>query len=763
MEPPVTAPGFVEQRQPFAGIAAPLPPVTSVAPDSTPAVTAAPRAAAKVAQQVQEWLDTPKGKLTNNQVWTVIQALPPVENYQMLLHALELLKARLNELSSNVRLLWIVQQSLETLSMTKMKPDAPVLKSVLLTQEMGPQFWNQPPVAFFKDLNRLVKALKGTRLEGTTDSFQKLVRDGDNWIKNASFLKLYIANCITVNPQDEAGLPFVDFGDLHAYLTEKRAVLWLEGSVALEVVSPTELRLLTDVKEDCCFLDTPLLKLEQLPARQRAQIKQNYPAFETVWKQIVIEGAPRAEQVNAQLQKTGEKLGEKFAAALEESKDSLTPSQEMKICTSLVGLDSIGFFEQIRMSGLDHTKPAWSKFLQDCCKTQIALFDQMSSLGSQRGDNFLGLLYSLPRSQRCEALTRLYQAFQEGKPFAPVFQPYFNPRQIDALLEPFTPQQLLKFFDKESLEGLTLLEDLHKQLESSESSTLKLWDCSYPKNSKEGKKLLWAFKRIAHCAKIIRPYVEKMDENHQKLVYLGLISTFMEIRQFFLQLMSFLGESISSKMLAELSQAYPKEIEEAKEYYQKQQEQFSQIQKSSIETMTKIFELVPPSLQGKLQEAMMMENPMLGLCNFAMQHKDQLEEGFLNKILALSFQNPMVGAMAQNMNSMSDSDLNALMEAGQKGDFGTVVNKIKGILPKEMKGQLLDARAILFFKSKIELMPKDVQAQAFEMLNQQKMGELAKLFQAHFTKDQLAEMMREASAISASLKTDETPPSVPPD
>lgn len=430
MQPAAALPADFRYTFPTMGA---LPATTLAAASSTPA-TSAPTEESKVVQQVKEWLDTPKGKLTTTEMWKVIEKLTPVENFQMLLYAVELLKGRLGKLSSNVRLLWVLQLSLRTFSTTEISLDAkPVLKSRALCLEMSVQFWKYPPIAFFRDLHCILHALQETSLEGATESFKNLVKDKDNWKNQAAFLRDYFYNCVTVDCKDNAGIPFLDLRDVHDYLRGRGTVLFVKPLV-YEAISPTDLRILS-TKGD---VQVPMIGLEELPTAQRTQLKSTEATMEPVLMAIQERENSNQKQIQNSLMMRVMSLLPTFMAAVQ-NEPNMTDSEAKNLALTLSTMDCIGFFEQFRRIKLDPHTNLWEDFFKEYGKALVAHYDGIALSMNLTCNTVLGLLGRLSRLQRKEVLERLILAFKEEKTFASVLNDYFTPQQVDAFLKPILP------------------------------------------------------------------------------------------------------------------------------------------------------------------------------------------------------------------------------------------------------------------------------------------------------------------------------------
>jgi|GEM_PF-4523857 len=653
----------VKSGYPFSAMDSFALPATASAAASSTTVASASAQESRVVQQVKEWLDTPKGKLTTTQIWAIIEKLSPLENYQMLLHAIELLKGRLSELPSNVRLLWVLQNSLRTLDSTLLSLDnKPVLKSRALCLELSEQFWKTPPIAFFRDLHCLLQALENTPLEGTTDSFKNLVKDKENWKNQAAFLRNYLYNCFTVDPQDTSRtLPFVDLGEVHDFLQGKSVILFFE-SFAFEVVSSTDFRIFNINKED---ISAPTIEVKDLPSAQKTQLLEKADQLKLIVDSIFSKSASTPQQCEQTLLSLLLPLMHSFRDVLEKEKD-FNDQDTQKLIVFLSVFDFIGFFEQLRRMKCDPTAKHWENFLKDFNKFLMSCYDEMSLQLNLIDDSFMGLLVRLSRTKRREIFERVNCAFREGKAFAPILNDYFTQQQVDSFLQPSLPQKVRSLMETPPVEAIKELAQVHSQLVDRESSQFTLLGETYQKKSAQGKQLLEFFKDVAYCSHVLQPHFESLAEEVQSQIRFALIGSFSNFPAFFPFLEMFCPRSSFPELWHSLEQSFPA----AKQQAQKQlvqttpaaasppshatssnsntstQATSQDLELSAKEMMEQIASLIPAHLQSEYQKAF-EQDPLFGPPKFIQTHMSELGPDFLLKIMSLAQDNQAFKTVTQ--------------------------------------------------------------------------------------------------------------------
>lgn len=171
------------------------PSTTRVSPPPTPVATELTQPKKSTPKEIVDaWLATSKGVLNREAIKKECIALPAQQNWEMTVYAMGLLDTQTDKLADNVRLLWILQENLETLSIEGMATKFKELKR-------NNDFNLRPPVESYVRFVRILKALKEAH-PGTNGNLEKIKATLPRWeFYFLKFQELMGASNITSRPQ----------------------------------------------------------------------------------------------------------------------------------------------------------------------------------------------------------------------------------------------------------------------------------------------------------------------------------------------------------------------------------------------------------------------------------------------------------------------------------------------------------------------------------------------------------------------------------
>lgn len=210
-----------------------VPPITDPISEIAPPTLCLSQDQKAAVERVERWMSLPNGNLVHDTIFTESQKLTAAENYAALCHAGEMMDARLNQLTSNIRLLWIIQDNLEVLFKKQKMSDIKFTQLPILDLEM------HPPFALYRSLQRLMQALSnGDAAVNALPLFSL-----STWRDWVACLNGYVDTTITCAPDMPAPIVTLALPKLIGELWNQKSVLRLmvmRCPFVIYAFSPTE-------------------------------------------------------------------------------------------------------------------------------------------------------------------------------------------------------------------------------------------------------------------------------------------------------------------------------------------------------------------------------------------------------------------------------------------------------------------------------------------------------------------------------------------
>lgn len=377
--------------------------------------------ASKMSKQVETWIsrkDTPE--LPRDSVLNdTIKKLTPWENWEMLSYAVDKMASQIAALSSDdVRLLWIIQLTLETIFETKVKD---VSKHVLLKKKLSHLFWINPPIGIYRNICKIVNALKNYSGPPPKNTFTRIRDSAEKFKIHAySFLDIFIKNVFTTDALDPAELSFVDLGDVQAYLYQSKAVLAVDEDCYLEPINECDFRFIHDPDQQW-KTERKICTIEELPTRQKDQFNSN------------LQDLKQAQETSFKILKT--QLKEQYNPCsdlkrivfLTQFFVKLTYEKVTQICFAEMLNDKFRFLRLI-LENITFSSEQWIEFIVNDQKTQMEQFPY-TCLFPPGSDAFQAAILSLPVEKMYEAFEIAFKIFFERNIPSGVSL-FFTPLQI---------------------------------------------------------------------------------------------------------------------------------------------------------------------------------------------------------------------------------------------------------------------------------------------------------------------------------------------
>ena len=576
---------------------------------------------AEADKQVETWLDcsaTPQ--LDVNGVWEAVDKLNPLANWEMLSYAVEKMFGELANLSTqHTRLMWIIQSSLKTLTSSLYSEMQELIQKVSTVAEAPKRdrffgekaaiFNAHPPIDLYRKLCQILKTLEA--YSGKTDEAFEAVKKSAQEMKNRTsfLLEICFDTIFTTDPEDPAHLPFVDLGDLHAYLVEKRAVYQLGERCYLEVLNSTDLRCVLDPDENWKKGKT-IFTLSDLPAAQTKQVLANKAAVDELVETL-------KQQLHTRTEERDKALGKLRAEdpTFDEVTKGLDLAAITHIASAYVVNDYISLTSAIKKHNPNPLK--WRVFLATACQKLIERCDVLSCYPLDGGFEQPFLL--LARPQRILAIRAYFEILAEGGSLkaTSALAPFFSPDQIHKLLSPTAEFEFLKkLMGLELKKGFFILKDFHEKFASKNDTDLTTAFQTIHSNlsAAQVKNLSMLMSKQMRTVALLFPHLDTLNDELREKVYGLLFYSLSYPTAFRLLFQMCFDVSKHAELWSEIQKMFPQSIE-SENITDAVAQKINQFQQLS-EAITK---QLPHHLQGEFNQ-ILEEKDLSKLLNFCTQH-----------------------------------------------------------------------------------------------------------------------------------------------